>query len=149
MLRLHIKIICWRFHIKTTSTFWDKPWYKRTWDMWKVCLQTFRSNRICLKKLAYFLKNLQTSRTNNSKVLRNKNANFSGYLYERKNIGRFSNLHKRTFNTDIYRVCLNCCYCYCYLMLIFQLKLKTFVKITVVVPKSSSGFRSSAIMKGK
>ena len=42
-LCLHMKIICWRFHIKTPFTFWDM----RTWDMWKVCLQTFRYNRIC------------------------------------------------------------------------------------------------------
>ena len=41
-LHLHMKIICWRFHIKTPFTFWDMC----TWDMWKVCLQTFR-NRIC------------------------------------------------------------------------------------------------------
>ena len=42
-LCLHMKIICWRFHIKTPLSFWDM----RTWDMWKVCLQTFRCNRIC------------------------------------------------------------------------------------------------------
>ena len=34
---------CWRFQIKTPFTFIDM----RTWDMWKVCLQTFRNNRIC------------------------------------------------------------------------------------------------------
>ena len=32
-----MKIICRRFQIKTPFTFWDK----RTWDIWKVCLQTF------------------------------------------------------------------------------------------------------------
>ena len=48
----------------------------RTWDMWKVCLQTFRNNTVC-QKLAYFLRNLQTSRANNSRVLRVKNAKFS------------------------------------------------------------------------
>ena len=36
-------ICCWRFLIKTPFTFWDM----RAWDMWKVCLQTFRNNRIC------------------------------------------------------------------------------------------------------
>ena len=41
--RLHMKIICWRFHIKTRFVFWDM----RTWDMWKVPLQTFRNNKIC------------------------------------------------------------------------------------------------------
>ena len=38
-LRLHMKVICWKFHIKTPFTFWDM----RTWDMWKVSLQTFRN----------------------------------------------------------------------------------------------------------
>ena len=42
-LPLHMKIICQRFHIKAPFTFWDM----RMWDMWKVCLQTFRNNRIC------------------------------------------------------------------------------------------------------
>ena len=41
-LHLHVKIICWRFHIKTPFSFWDM----RTRDMWKICLQTFRKNRI-------------------------------------------------------------------------------------------------------
>ena len=31
------------------------------------------------KKLAYFLRNLQTSWTNNSRILRIKNVEFSGY----------------------------------------------------------------------
>ena len=35
-----MKIICWRFHIKTPFTFWDM----RTWDVRKICLQTFRYN---------------------------------------------------------------------------------------------------------
>ena len=52
----------------------------RTWGMWKVCLQTFRNNRICWK-LAYSLRNLQTSRANNSRILRIKNAKFSGYCF--------------------------------------------------------------------
>ena len=34
--RLHIKIICWRFHIKTSFTFWDML----TWDMCKDFLQS-------------------------------------------------------------------------------------------------------------
>ena len=40
---LHMKIICRRFHIKTSFTFWDM----RTWVMWKVGLQTYRNNRTC------------------------------------------------------------------------------------------------------
>ena len=52
----NIKIIYWRFHIKSCFTFWDI----RTWDMSKVCLQTFRNNRVC-SKLAYFLRNLLNS----------------------------------------------------------------------------------------
>ena len=50
------------------------------WDIWKVYLQTFWNNRICWKS-AYFLRNLQTSRINNSATLRIKNAKFSGYIW--------------------------------------------------------------------
>ena len=42
-LPLNMKVICWRFHIKGTFTFWDM----RPWVMWKVCLQTFRNNIVC------------------------------------------------------------------------------------------------------
>ena len=47
-----LKILCWRFQIKTLFNFWDM----RTWNMWKVCLQTFRKNRISLlfKKFTNF-----------------------------------------------------------------------------------------------
>ena len=55
----------------------------RTWDMWKVCLQTFRNNRI------NFLRNLQTSRASNSRILKIKNAKYSGYCFY--------------MNTNIYR----------------------------------------------
>ena len=41
-LRLHLKIICGKFYIRTPFTFWDMC----TWDMWKVCLQTFQNNRL-------------------------------------------------------------------------------------------------------
>ena len=73
-LRLHMKMIYWIFQIKTPFTFWDM----RTWDMWKVCFQTFRNKRIC-QKLACFLKNLQTSRVNNSIILTINSAELSGY----------------------------------------------------------------------
>ena len=75
-LFLHIKIICWRFHIKTPFTFWDMC----TWDMWKVCLQTFTNNRICWK-LAYFSIILWTWRAHNSRILRIKKIKFSGYCF--------------------------------------------------------------------
>ena len=43
-LCLHMNIICLiTLHVETPFTFSDM----RTWDMWKVCLQTFRNNRIC------------------------------------------------------------------------------------------------------
>ena len=42
-LCFYLKIVCWNFLIKTRFTFWDI----RNWDVWKVCLQTFRNNRIC------------------------------------------------------------------------------------------------------
>ena len=73
-LRPCIKMICSRFHIKTP--FWDMC----TWDMWKACLQTYRSNRI-YEKLAYFLRNSQISRTNSPWILRIKNAKFSGCCF--------------------------------------------------------------------
>ena len=43
----------------------------------KVYFQTFRNNR----RLAYFLRNLQTSRASNSRILKIKNAKFSGYCF--------------------------------------------------------------------
>ena len=43
-LRLHMKIICQRFRIKTPFTFWDR----RTWDTWRVAKKKkkFTKNRI-------------------------------------------------------------------------------------------------------
>ena len=73
---LHIKIVCRRFHIKTPFTFWDTL----TWVMWKVYFQIFRNNGIRWK-LAYFLRNAQTSRTNNSRIRRITNAKFSEYCH--------------------------------------------------------------------
>ena len=75
-LYLHLKIICRRFQNERLLTFWDI----HTWDMWKVCLQTFRNNRI-RKKLAYFFRKLQTSRAKSSRILRIKKAKFSGYCF--------------------------------------------------------------------
>ena len=45
--------------------------------MREVCLQTFRNDRI-----AYFLRKMPTSRVNNSRALRIKNAKFSGYCFD-------------------------------------------------------------------
>ena len=73
------KCVWQRFHIKTPFTIWKMC----TWYMWIACLQTFRSNRICWK-LAYFLRNLQTSRTNNLRILMIKHAKFSGFCFYRK-----------------------------------------------------------------
>ena len=42
-LHLYMKIICQRFHIRKSFTFWDMS----IWDTWKVCLELFRNNRIC------------------------------------------------------------------------------------------------------
>ena len=50
------------------------------WDMWNVCLQTFRTNRIC-QKLGFFLRNLQTSQSNNSRIPKIEKAKFSGYCF--------------------------------------------------------------------
>ena len=51
--------------------------------MLKVFLQTFRNNRIG-KKLAYFLRNSQTSQKNNSRTLRIKNAKLSEHCFYKK-----------------------------------------------------------------
>ena len=75
-LHLYTKIICWRFYIKTPITFWDM----RAWDMWKVYLQTIKSSRIC-SKLPYFLKNLQTSLANSSRIVRIKYASISEHCF--------------------------------------------------------------------
>ena len=50
--------------------------------------------------LAYFLRNLQSLRVNNSRILMIKNDEIFGilFLYESKNLERFSNLHQCTFN---------------------------------------------------
>ena len=70
----------------TLFNFWDM----RTWVMWNVFLQTFYKHSETIsyvKKLAYFLINLQTSRINNTKIPRIKNARFSGYsLYMNRSI---------------------------------------------------------------
>ena len=75
-------------------------------DMLKVLLFQISARKICemfvdkhsetiecVKNEPTFLRNLQPSRTNNSRILRIKNANFSGvcffFLYEHKYIGRF------------------------------------------------------------
>ena len=53
-----------------------------------------------LKTRLLFFKNLPTSRANNSRILRIKNARFSMnlLLYEDKHVKRFSNLHYSNFN---------------------------------------------------
>ena len=52
----------------------------RTQDIWNVCLQTYRNNRIC-SKVACFLRKAQTSPVKNWKILRFENAKFSEYYY--------------------------------------------------------------------
>ena len=75
-LRLFIKIICQWFCIITPFTFWDI----RTRDIWNVYLQIYRNYRICWKGSLLF-KKIQTSRVNNSTLLRIKNAKLSEYCF--------------------------------------------------------------------
>ena len=75
-LCLHMKILCRRFRIITGFTFW----VMRTRDIWNVCLDSCRNNRIYYK-VAYFLRKTQTSRASNSRILRIRNAKFSGYCF--------------------------------------------------------------------
>ena len=76
LLNMRKQISLEAFHIKTRFTFWDM----HTWDIWKVCLQTFSNNR---EKIAFFLIKIQTSRRNNSITLRIKKTKFSGYCFYR------------------------------------------------------------------
>ena len=69
--------------ITTPFTFLDM----RTLNIQNVCLQTYRKDRI-RQKVAYFLRKIQTLRANNSRILKIKNAKFSGYFYMNKNIWR-------------------------------------------------------------
>ena len=68
--------ICWSFQILHLLLFGICA----TWDMWNVCLQTIRNNRI-YQKLGYFLGNVQTSLINNSIIFRIWNAKFAGYFF--------------------------------------------------------------------
>ena len=73
-IRLYTNIIYRRFHILTLFTFWDMC----TWDMWNVCLQVYGNNML---KISLLFNSLQTSRINNSKMLRIRNAKFAGYCF--------------------------------------------------------------------
>ena len=74
-----MKIVCRSFHVKTPFKFWDmRTWAWHMYNMWKLCLQTFRNNRT-RSKLTHFLRSLQTSRPNYSRILRIKKVKFSGY----------------------------------------------------------------------
>ena len=54
--------------------------FQGTWDMWKVCLQTFRNN-IC-SKLIHILRNLQTSRANKTREFLGLGMlNFQGIVF--------------------------------------------------------------------
>ena len=92
-----METICWRFYIKTPFIFWDMC----LWDMYKVCLKAFRNNRIC-QKLPYFLRSLQISRANNSRILRIHNAKFSGYCF-------YMNTNKERYFQICISVPLNMC----------------------------------------
>ena len=54
----------------------------------KSLFTNIQNNRIC-EKLANFLRNLQTSRINNSRILRIKNAKFSGHCFFMNVLGYF------------------------------------------------------------
>ena len=71
-LRFYMKIIHRKCFIKPPFNFWDL----RSRDMWKVCLETFRNNRIRNR-----IRNLQNSPANNPRILMTKNANVLGYCF--------------------------------------------------------------------
>ena len=72
----NMKKIYFIFHIKRPLTFSDM----RTWDLWKFSLETFRNSRIS-EKLANLLRNLQTSRANNSRIHKISTPKFPGYCF--------------------------------------------------------------------
>ena len=68
-----------------------------------VRLQTYINDKIRWK-VAYFLRKIQTLRVNYSRILRIKNAKFSGYCF-RTIIRRFSNLCSFTFEAKLRFLC--------------------------------------------
>ena len=136
-LRFQMKIICSRSHIKISFTFWDM----RTWDTWKFCLLTFRNNRIC-EKLAYFLRNLQTSRANISRILRIKNAEFSGYcLYMNTDIkGDFQICISVLLKRQLKSGSLNIAFAKSWFYLMFFSDVLDFFNIYVLVAKNFISF---------
>ena len=75
-LGLLIKITCGRFRIIRLFTFWHMCFR----DIWNICFETYRNNRIC-EKVAYFSREIQVFWVNNSRILRIKNAKLSGYSF--------------------------------------------------------------------
>ena len=75
-LGLLIKIICGRFRIIRLFTFLHMCFR----DIWNICFETYRNNRIC-EKVAYFSRKIQDFWVNNSRILRIKNAKLSGYSF--------------------------------------------------------------------
>ena len=71
-----MKTVCWRFHIKTRFTFWDM----RKGRYVKSLLTNIQKQENMLK-ISLPFKNLQTSRTNNSRIFRINNAKFEGYCF--------------------------------------------------------------------
>ena len=82
--------MCRRFRIIIQVTYWDI----RTRDIRNICLQTYRNNRIC-KKVTYFLRKIQTSWLNYSRILWIKNAKFSGY-WSYMSLNIHGNIHSCT-----------------------------------------------------
>ena len=75
-VRLHLKTIPWKFCIPNPKNY--LVIYPQSFR--NVCLQTYRNNRI-RQKVAYFLRKIQTLWVNNSRILRIKNAKFSGFCF--------------------------------------------------------------------
>ena len=76
-LCLHVKIICWRFHIKTP--FMLEICAQEI--MWKVCLQTFRNNRICVKNQPIFKEIYKLHKQITREFLRLRMRNFRGIAF--------------------------------------------------------------------
>ena len=78
-LRLHIKLICRRFCIIRPLTFEMHPS-----EMYEMFVYKHTETIEYVKKVACFLRKLQTLRVHNSRILRIKNPKFSGYSFNMK-----------------------------------------------------------------
>ena len=97
-LHFHIKIICRRFCIIILFTFITFFTFECIHSKYIKCLFTNIQKQQNMLK-SYLLFKYKTSRVNDSRILRVKNAKFSWLLYEPEHKVKFSSLHQCTCKT--------------------------------------------------